>query len=329
MARLLDGRVTLVAPDLRGRAGSSALPGPYGIAAHADDAAAVAAALGGPGRVVLAGHSMGAFVAALAAVRHPERFGPLLLVDGGIGFPAPTHLSPDELLTAVIGPAMDRLSMTFPDRAAYRSFWRAHPAFADAWSDEVDAYVQRDLTGEEPALRSSCRIEAVRADGIGLFGEEVLAAVRELPVPATLLWARRGLMDEEQGLYDEGLPRRRTSGHAGDAGRGPGRQPLHAAHGGRGRRGDRAAAGGAVRRLRGGPRRGGRPGGARAAGRAYRSRPPASRCRRRASCSSRARPGSFQSRPSSTCTRSSRCTTVLTCTWSSSLARTRLPPDPK
>ncbi|MFJ2638241.1 alpha/beta hydrolase [Streptomyces sp. NPDC087511] len=204
VARLLDGRVTLVAPDLRGRAGSSALPGPHGIAAHADDAAAVAAALGGPGRVVLAGHSMGAFVAALAAVRHPERFGPLLLVDGGIGFPAPTHLSPDELLTAVIGPAMDRLSMTFPDRAAYRSFWRAHPAFADAWSDEVDAYVQRDLTGEEPALRSSCRIEAVRADGIGLFGEEVLAAVRELPVPATLLWARRGLMDEEQGLYDEG-----------------------------------------------------------------------------------------------------------------------------
>ncbi|MEE1749438.1 alpha/beta hydrolase [Streptomyces sp. JV184] len=204
VARLLDGRVTLVAPDLRGRAGSSALPGPYGIAAHADDAAAVASALGGPGRVVLAGHSMGAFVAALAAVRHPERFGPLLLVDGGIGFPAPTHLSPDELLTAVIGPAMDRLSMTFPDRAAYRSFWQAHPAFAGTWSDEVDVYIQRDLTGEEPALRSSCRIEAVRADGIGLFGEEVLAAVRELPVPATLLWARRGLMDEEQGLYDEG-----------------------------------------------------------------------------------------------------------------------------
>ncbi|GGV78182.1 hypothetical protein GCM10015535_12590 [Streptomyces gelaticus] len=203
VARLLDGRVTLVAPDLRGRAGSSALPGPYGIAAHADDAAAVAAALGGPGRVVLAGHSMGAFVTALAAVRHPERFGPLLLVDGGIGFPAPTHLSPDELMTAVIGPAMDRLSMTFADRAAYRSFWQAHPAFADSWSDEVDAYIQRDLTGDEPAMHSTCRIEAVRTDGIGLFDEEVLTAVRKLPVPATLLWAQRGLMDEEQGLYDE------------------------------------------------------------------------------------------------------------------------------
>ncbi|MDQ0796647.1 alpha/beta fold hydrolase [Streptomyces sp. B1I3] len=203
VARLLAGRATLVAPDLRGRAASAALPGPYGIAAHADDAAALADALS-PGRVVLAGHSMGAFVAALAAVRHPGRFGPLVLVDGGFGFPAPTHLSADELMTAVIGPAMDRLSMTFADRAAYRSFWQAHPAFAgDAWSPEVDAYIQRDLTGEEPAMRSGCRLEAVRTDGVGLFREEVLSAVHELPVPATLVWARRGLMDEEQGLYDE------------------------------------------------------------------------------------------------------------------------------
>ncbi|MEU2020754.1 alpha/beta hydrolase [Streptomyces sp. NPDC016469] len=203
VARLLAGRVTLVAPDLRGRAGSAHLPGPYGIAAHTDDIAALAEFLG-PDRVVLAGHSMGAFVAALAAVRHPDRFGPLLLVDGGVGFPAPAHLTPDELMTAVIGPAMDRLSMTFPDRAAYRAFWQAHPAFAGAWSDEVDAYIQRDLTGEEPALRSSCRIEAIRTDGVGLFDEEVLSAVRKLPVDATLLWAARGLMDEEQGLYDEG-----------------------------------------------------------------------------------------------------------------------------
>ncbi|WP_405391151.1 alpha/beta hydrolase [Streptomyces sp. NBC_01102] len=203
VARQLAGRATLVAPDLRGRAASAALPGPYGIAAHADDAAALADALG-LDRVVLAGHSMGAFVAALAAVRHPGRFGPLVLVDGGFGFPAPTHLSADELITAVIGPAMARLSMTFPDRAAYRDFWQAHPSFSDdGWSPEIDAYIQRDLTGEEPAMRSSCRLEAVRTDGTDLFEQDVLSAVHALAGPTTLLWAERGLMNEEQGLYDE------------------------------------------------------------------------------------------------------------------------------
>jgi pimeloyl-ACP methyl ester carboxylesterase len=202
VAHHLAGRVTLIAPDLRGRAGSSALPGPYGIAAHADDMAALTEALGLE-RVVLAGHSMGAFVAALTAVRYPERFASLLLVDGGVGFPAPTHLAPDELITAVIGPAMQRLSMTFADRDAYRAFWQAHPAFGHSWSPWVDSYIQRDLVGEAPQLRSSCRTDAVRTDGVDLFGEEVLGAVHRLPCPATLLWAERGLMDEPQGLYDE------------------------------------------------------------------------------------------------------------------------------
>ncbi|MCN9242379.1 alpha/beta hydrolase [Streptomyces sp. RY43-2] len=202
VAHHLAGRVTLVAPDLRGRGRSGRLPGPYGIAAHADDMAAVVGALG-LGRVVLTGHSMGAFIAALTAVRHPDLLSGLLLVDGGVAFPAPTHLTPDELLTAVIGPAMRRLSMTFPDRRSYSAFWQQHPAFVRSWSPWVDAYIQRDLVGEEPELRSSCGIEAVRTDGIDQFGEEVSSAVHQLPCPAQLLWAERGLLDEPQGLYDE------------------------------------------------------------------------------------------------------------------------------
>ncbi|GAA4990281.1 alpha/beta hydrolase [Kitasatospora paranensis] len=201
VAHHLAGRVVLVAPDLRGRAGSADVEGPWGIGAHVEDVLAVMDALG-LGRAVLAGHSMGAFVAARTAARHPGRVTSLVLVDGGLGFPAPPGLDGDELITAVIGPAMRRLSMTFPDRAAYRAFWQAHPAFGAVWSPWVDAYIQRDLVGGEPELRSSCRIDAVRADGIQLFDAETLDAIHRLDCPAELLWAERGLMDEPQGLYD-------------------------------------------------------------------------------------------------------------------------------
>ncbi|MFD6920769.1 alpha/beta hydrolase [Streptomyces sp. NPDC059944] len=202
VAHHLAGRITLVAPDLRGRGRSGRLPGPYGIAAHVEDMAAVVDELGLE-RVVLTGHSMGAFTAVLTAVTHPHLLRALLLVDGGVGFPVPAGLDPDELLTAVLGPAMRRLSMTFPDRDAYRAFWQRHPAFADGWSPWVDAYIQRDLVGEEPELRSSCDREAVRVDGMDQFRAEVSGAVHRLPRPAVLLWAERGLMDEPRGLYDE------------------------------------------------------------------------------------------------------------------------------
>lgn len=202
VARKLGGRVTLVAPDLRGRAGSRDLPGPYGMAAHAADAAALTEALG-LHDAVLAGHSMGAFAAAVAGVRHPERFRSLLLADGGVGFPVPEGLTTDDLITAVIGPAMERLKTTFPDRAAYSTFWQRHPAFSDSWQPSTEAYIQRDLIGSEPELHSSCLIDAVRADGADSLSEETTRAVHRLALPAELLWAERGIMNEPQGLYDE------------------------------------------------------------------------------------------------------------------------------
>lgn len=198
----LAGRATVLAPDLRGRALSGQLPAPYGIGAHAADLMAVVEASGAE-QVLLTGHSMGAFVSALTAARNPDRVAGLLLVDGGVGFPMPEHLPPDEMITAVIGPAMQRLTMTFPDRAAYRTFWQAHPAFAYGWPDWVDAYIQRDLVGEEPEMRSSCVLDAIRTDGMGQFEDGVLDAVHQLHCPARLLWAERGVMDEPQGLYSE------------------------------------------------------------------------------------------------------------------------------
>jgi pimeloyl-ACP methyl ester carboxylesterase len=208
LAGALGEDTPLLAPDLRGRAGSAGLPGPYGLAAHTEDVIALLDHLGRE-RTVLVGHSMGAFVAALTAARHPDRIAGVVLVDGGVGFAAPGGADSrgiDALLEAVIGPAMRRLSMTFPDREAYRAFFRGHPALGPHWNEDVQAYVDRDLAGEEPELRSSCVPEAVRADGADVLADpETLAAARivSASVPTALLWAERGMLDEPRGLYDE------------------------------------------------------------------------------------------------------------------------------
>jgi pimeloyl-ACP methyl ester carboxylesterase len=203
VAESLAGRATLVAADMRGRAGSAGLPGPFGLAQHSDDLIAVADHLG-LDRVAIAGHSMGGFVAAVAAVRHPTRVSSLLLVDGGVTLQVPDGLDIDAVLQAVIGPAMRRLQMTFDSTQAYLDFWRAHPALSADWSHIVEAYALRDLVGRAPQLRSSCDIDSVRADAADtLLDEQTTTAIRRVACPTTLLWCERGILDEPQGLYDD------------------------------------------------------------------------------------------------------------------------------
>jgi hypothetical protein len=86
-----------------------------------------------------------------------------------------------------------------------RAFWAQHPAVGP-WVDvpAVAAFLARDLVPGAVPLRSACVPEAVRVDGGDvLLNERVLEATASLPVPATLLWATRGLLGQRPGLYDE------------------------------------------------------------------------------------------------------------------------------
>ncbi|MDH6110659.1 pimeloyl-ACP methyl ester carboxylesterase [Kitasatospora sp. MAP12-15] len=206
VAARLAGRVTLLAPDLRGRGASGSVAGPFGLARHADDVALLIGSLG-LGPVLLVGHSMGAWVTALTAVRHPALVRRVLLVDGAVSFPLPEGVPVDQALAAVLGPALARLSMTFDDREAYHAFWRAHPGLGKLealGSLSVREFAERDLVGTPPGLRSACADEAIRADGADLLLDPAARlAIRQLPCPAELLWAERGLLDEPKGLYDQ------------------------------------------------------------------------------------------------------------------------------
>ena len=198
--------VRLIAPDLRGRGRSADLPGPWGMARHAEDLARVVKALAAP-EVLVAGHSMGAFVAVVFNHMYPALARQLLLVDGGLPLPLPPNLSAEQLTALVLGPALSRLSMTFPDRNAYREFWRRHPALATDWNADVEAYVDYDLVGQKPALVSCVRPEAVREDSKdqieGAALREAISALASRRV--VLLRAPRGLLGEPPGLYPEQL----------------------------------------------------------------------------------------------------------------------------
>ena len=204
VAKELDGRACVVAPDLRGRGRSGGLPGPYGMGAHADDLVAVADHLG-LDQVPLAGHSMGAYVAASTAARHPDRVSSVLLIDGGIPLPVPPGLTVDQLLQAIIGPAMARLSMTFETPEAYREYWRPHPALAEDWGPAIENYVDYDLIKDGDVYRSSVSIDAVRGDSEDMLLTDSGGDFARVKCPLGLLRAPRGLFNEETPLISDAM----------------------------------------------------------------------------------------------------------------------------
>ncbi|MEM7339787.1 MAG: alpha/beta hydrolase [Actinomycetota bacterium] len=110
------GARTLIAIDLRGR-GLSAMEGPWGVAAHAEDVAGVlstvSAAFGGP--VTVVGHSFGAHVAACLAVGAPEVVNDLILVDAGPPRRIPADSSADEVIDGALANIIPNLgSLPFP-----------------------------------------------------------------------------------------------------------------------------------------------------------------------------------------------------------------------
>lgn len=197
----LAPHLRIIAPDLRGRGRSNSLPGPWGMATHADDMAAVLDHLA-VDRCVVVGHSMGAFVSATLAKLHPTRVSELVLIDGGLPIPIPEGIAPEDLPQALIGPAAERLSMHFESVEAYRDYWKMHPAFVNDWNASVQGYIDYDLQGEAPELTPSGVYEAVAQDAVELSTDIGYAdALIALPIGVHFIRAPRGLLDQEPALY--------------------------------------------------------------------------------------------------------------------------------
>src|ERR671912_2368037 len=128
-ARYLEPSHGLVGVDLRGRGDSDKPESGYSLETHAADVVRVLDHLGLQS-AVLAGHSMGGFVALKTALTFPERVRAIVLLDGG--WPR-VESTPEELtegqkqetaaLEEGLARAFERLDMTFESPEAYLDFW--------------------------------------------------------------------------------------------------------------------------------------------------------------------------------------------------------------
>jgi pimeloyl-ACP methyl ester carboxylesterase len=208
IARELDEEICLLAPDLRGRGQSRALPGPYGLAAHVADLTAVLDHVG-VRSVVVMGHSMGAYLALRLAAEEPERTAGVVLLDAGLPFNVPDNTKQfDKAISQVAG----RLLTTYPSTRKYLSAWRAHPAFTKAWdadpqaAEDFEAYACYDMIESGHVVRCTSMAAAVRTDSREMLTDDLTRnALDRVCAPVHLLRAERGVFDTDPLIPDDYL----------------------------------------------------------------------------------------------------------------------------
>lgn len=178
----LSPEFRVVAPDLRGRGTTDKPATGYTMPDHAQDVIALMDHLG-LGRVVLAGHSFGGYLAIYIAAKFPERVEKLIVMDAAI------TLNPR--VGELIKPSLDRLSRVSASVDAYLEEARGAPHLVGFWDDAIERFyraeIQENADGTAQAATSASAIGQAMA---GLTSEPWLELVASVRQPTLLLNAQ-------------------------------------------------------------------------------------------------------------------------------------------
>jgi lipase len=210
-ARYLGPSLGLVGVDLRGRGDSDKPESGYSLEAHAADVVRVLDHLGLQS-AVLAGHSMGAFVALKTALLFPERVRALVLLDGGwprVESP-PREMTEEEkqdasALEEGLARAFKRLDMTFESPEAYLDFWfpDQNLKMEDLPPDLADYYLY-DLGEVENGYNPKASRVAAEEDSPSVSSTSPTAEqMRGVACPVALVRASQGFFPGSDPLISD------------------------------------------------------------------------------------------------------------------------------
>lgn len=178
----------VISVDLRGRGLSDKPETGYHMSDHVRDIVELMDALGLE-KVVLGGHSFGAFLTMYLTAHHPERVKKVILLD------AAARLHPDT--PKLLKPALGRLSQKFSSFEAYIDQIKTFPYLKNAWDEQMTTYFRADVkdlpTGEVTPRAHAEHIEQALEGPLGI---EWLDLLKKIPHSALFLHALGGYGDE-------------------------------------------------------------------------------------------------------------------------------------
>jgi len=207
--RCWDGLAGVLAPqhrvlalDLRGRGLSDRPSSGYSVETHTRDVRALLDNLGF-NRVVLIGHSLGAFITLAFAAQNPDRVSQIILVDGG------GKLSPQQTgkVLAMIKPSLDRLGQVFPSFESYLEAMRKVPFF-QPWSPVLEAYFRHEVEEVEEGIRPRIQARHIEEEIANLSRIDAAQFYSKVRCPVLILRATEGILVKDDILLPAGVAQR-------------------------------------------------------------------------------------------------------------------------
>ena len=199
LAGVLAPEYHIVAMDLRGSGESDKPSRGYSLDYHLKDINCLLDDLG-IDRVVIMGHSLGAFIGLAFAAQYPDRTDRLILVDGG------GDLSQEQLEEVFIGikPALDRLGQVFPSADAYLDKMKAAP-YLHPWSAVIETYYRYELEEVQGGLRTNIDPAHIQEEAANVRQVDCAPFYPKIKTQVLILRAPNGLLSQKDLLLPENV----------------------------------------------------------------------------------------------------------------------------